>query len=61
MKEREVKCFIVNKDISIFQYELLEGYMTNQVEIIGESGKKYILGNFKTLKEAKDFVNRINK
>lgn len=57
--DKKVKCYIVNKDVSIFQYELLEGIMTNQVEITGESKKSYIVGSFKTLKEAKDYVKYV--
>ena len=56
MKQKEVKCYIVNKDVAIYQYEILDGVMTNQVEIDGKSGNKYIVGNFNTLKEAKEYI-----
>ena len=60
MKERKVKCLIVNNDISIFSYELIAGCgIIHQVEMIGKSGKKYVLGIFNTLKEAKTFCERI--
>lgn len=59
--KKDVKCYIVNRDVSIFQYEILDGVMTNQVEIIGESKKRYIVGNFKTLKEAKEYVENVLK
>lgn len=58
-KERNVKCFIVNNDISIFQYEWFENMKVNQVELIGKSNKRYILGMFKTLKEAKDYIKNV--
>lgn len=62
MKEREVKCYIVNKDIAIFSWELISGCgIHHQVEITGKSGKKYIVGVFNTLKEAKDFCKRIDR
>ena len=59
-KEREVKCLIINNDISMYEYEILEGVKTYQVEIIGKSGKKYII-NFNTKQEAKNFIEHINK
>ena len=59
--EKKVKCYIVNKDISIFEYYILDTVKTFQVEIIGESGKRYIIGNFNTMKEAKEYVKRIDK
>lgn len=59
MKPKEVKCFIVNNDISIFQYNLIDNVKVNQVELIGKSNKRYILGMFKTLKEAKDYIKNV--
>ena len=56
---KDVKCYMVNKDVSIFEYEILEDVKTFQVEMIGKSGKRYIIANFNTLKEAKQFVKRI--
>lgn len=62
MKENEVKCLIINNDISIYSYELIKGCgKMHQVEMIGKSGKRYILAVFSTLKEAKDFCERINR
>ena len=58
-KERKVKCLIVNNDVDIFQFEILDGVMTNQVEMLSKSGKRYILGNFPTLKEAKEYVRYV--
>lgn len=56
MKQKEVKCYIVNNDVAVYQYEILDGVMTNQVELVGKSGTRYIVGNFKTLKEAKEYI-----
>lgn len=58
-KEKDVKCFIVNNDISIFQYEWLDNVKVNQVELIGKSNKRYILGMFETLKDAKDYIRNV--
>lgn len=58
---KNVKCYIINNDISIFEYELLENMKTFQVEIISKTNKRYILGNFSTLKKAKDYIKSICK
>ena len=58
-KEKDVKCYIINKDISIFEYEILEGVKTFQVECVGKSNKRYIIGNFKSMKDAKLYLERI--
>lgn len=52
-------CYVINEDITIIQYEILDGVKTNQIEIIGKSKKRYIVANFKTLKEAMEFVKRM--
>ena len=58
-KERDVKCYIVNSDISMFEYELLDGVKTFQIEIIGESKKRYVLANFSKKKDAKEYLKRL--
>lgn len=59
MKEKNIKCYIVNNDVSIFEYEMLDGVKIFQVEAIGKSGKRYVLGNFKNMKEAKKYIEEI--
>lgn len=58
-KVKDVKCYIINNDISIFEYYILDGVKTFQVELTGKSEKRYIIGNFKTLKQAKNYIKRI--
>lgn len=58
-KDKDVKCYIVNADIDIFEYEILDGVKTFQVECVGKSKKRYIIGNFKTLKDAKLYTEKI--
>ena len=57
----KVKCYVINNDISIFEYYLLDDYKTFQVEIISKTNKRYIIGSFDTMKKAKDYVKRICK
>lgn len=57
--KKDVKCYIVNNDVAIFEYYIFEGIKTFQVECTGKSGKRYIINNFKTLKEAKEYIERI--
>lgn len=59
--EKKVKCYIVNSDISLFEYEILDGVKTFQIEIISKSKKRYILGNYNTMKEAKNYIQRVLK
>ena len=60
MKEKNVKCYIVNEDMSIFEYELLDKVKTFQVELIGKSNKRYVIANFKTLRQAKEYCIHTN-
>lgn len=60
-KMKDVKCYIVNKDLSIYEYEILEKVKTFQVELVGKSKARYIIANFGTLKEAKEYCERITK
>lgn len=53
--DNQIKCYIINKDISIF-YELDKMYHVN---IVGESKKYYDIIQFNTLDEAKAYVNKI--
>ena len=55
---KDVKCYIVNKDISIFEYV---DYKFFVVSITGISKKRYEVGGFKTLEEAKNFINEIDR
>ena len=63
MKDNEVKCYIINENISIFEYYWFENIKTFQVEISFKEPKKnsvrYILGNFKSMKDAKEYIKRI--
>lgn len=53
---KNVKCYIVNNDISIFEYIDYKFYV---VSIIGISEKRYEVGGFRTLEEAKKFVEEM--
>lgn len=57
--DKKIKCYIVNRDVSIFEYEILENVKTFQVEIVGKSGKRYIINNFKSMKKAKEYLKII--
>ena len=59
IKMKEVKCHIINDDITIFEYYLLPNVKTFQVEIISKTKRKYIVGNFNTMKQAKEYVKRL--
>ena len=58
---KNVKCYIINEDISIFEYEILENVKTFQVEIVSKTNKRYILGNFSTMGKAKSYIKSICK
>lgn len=55
----KVKCHIINNDFTIFEYYLLPGEKTFQVEITSKTKRNYIVGNFKTMKQAKEYVKRL--
>lgn len=57
--DNKVKCHIINADISVFEYEILDGVKTFQIELISKSNKRYIIGNYKTLKEAKEYIKYV--
>ena len=57
--KKGVKCYIVNKDVSIFDYELLDNCRVFQVEMVGETKRRYILGMFSTMKEAKEYIKNV--
>lgn len=52
---KDVKCYIVNKDISIFEYDNLF-----HVLITGESKKYYDVYQCDTIEEARSYINKIN-